>query len=92
MSSPNYAALFSEALADVDTGVRHPCGTTADCRAMGGCPRCYQGVMRGRVDVARVDVFTKAGLVRLTMDTGCGRAEPCVVSFKVPLTIHGKGE
>ena len=88
MSSPNYAALFSEALADVDAGVRHPCGTTADCRAMGGCPRCYQALMRGSVDVARVDVFPKAGIVRLTMDAGCGKPDACVVSFNVPLAIH----
>lgn len=57
MSTPNYAALFTEALTDVESGLRHPCGTTADCRAMGGCPRCYQALMRGSVDVARVDVL-----------------------------------
>jgi len=87
-TSPDYTVLFDAALEDVNAERRHPCGTTTDCRAMGGCPRCFQGVMRGSVDVARVDVFTKAGVVRLTMSTGCGEAEPCVVSFKVPLTIH----
>jgi hypothetical protein len=44
-------------------------------------------VLRG-IDVARVDVFPKVGVTRFTMDKGCGKAEPCIVAFQVPVTIH----
>ena len=83
----DYSALISEALADVEAGIQHPCGTTPTCRAAGGCPRCFQAVLRG-IDVARVDVFAETGIVRFTMDEGCGKPQPCVVSFNVPLEIH----
>jgi hypothetical protein len=94
MTSPDYTALFDEALADVETGVLHPCGTSPSCAQMGGCPRCFAAVMSGAdIGVAAIEVFTKAGIVRLTMSEGCGKPQPCVVSFRnVPLTIHGESE
>jgi hypothetical protein len=45
-----------DALADVEMGNRHPCKTTEHCCEMGGCPRCFQGVMRGDIGIEHVDV------------------------------------
>jgi hypothetical protein len=79
--------LFAEAVADVELGRRHPCNSSPTCRAALGCPRCLHAALKG-IDVARIDVFVGVGIVRLTMEEGCGKTQPCVVAFQVPLTIH----
>ena len=71
--------LFAEALADVEAGRKHTCRTTEHCQEMGGCPRCFQGVMRGDLGILSVDVFTESGVVRVTTVGHDGK--PCVVSF-----------
>lgn len=89
MSSPNYTALFDEALADVETGAQHPCGTSPACAQMGGCPRCFAATMTGDIGVASIEVFTKTGVIRLTMSEGCGEPQACVVSFRnVPVKVY----
>jgi hypothetical protein len=87
MSESNYSQLFADALADVESGLQHPCGTTEHCCAMGGCPRCFRGVMHGDLGIERVEVFTHSGTIRIITAGHVGR--PCVVSFRgVPLTVH----
>ena len=89
MSNSTLEQLFAEALLDVESGVKHPCKTTEHCCEMGGCPRCFQGVMRGDIGILAVDVFTESGVVRLTTVGHDGK--PCVVSLRnVPLNIHRK--
>lgn len=84
----NYESLFAEALADVESGAQHSCKTTEHCGEMGGCPRCFQAVMRGAIGILHVDVFADSGIVRIT--TAADHApNPCVVALRVPLTIHG---
>jgi len=83
--------LFAEALADVESDVKHPCKTTEHCCEMSGCPRCFQGVMKGDLGVLSVDIFPESRIVRIT--TVGHEGKPCVVSFRnVPMTIHGSHE
>jgi hypothetical protein len=80
-------SLFAEALADVESGVQHPCKTTEHCCEMGGCPRCFQGVMRGDIGIDHVDVFADSGIVRITTTGHDGK--PCTVSFRnVSFRVH----
>lgn len=86
MPNSTLEQLFAEALVEVESGVKHPCKTTEHCCEMGGCPRCFQGVMRGDIGILGVDVFADSSIVRVTTVGHDGK--PCVVSFrKVPLTI-----
>ena len=86
MSEVNYSQLFADALADVESGVQHPCGTTEHCCEMGGCPRCFLGVMRGDIGIEHVEVFT-SGVIRITTAGHGDRL--CVVSFRgVSVTVH----
>lgn len=88
MSEPTYEQLFAETLADVEAGNQHPCGTTEHCCEMGGCPRCFRGVMRGDIGIEHIEVFTHSGVIRITIK-GCGHPTPCVVSFRgVSVTVH----
>ncbi|HTT17965.1 MAG TPA: hypothetical protein VMG82_03405 [Candidatus Sulfotelmatobacter sp.] len=88
MSETNYSQLFANALADVESGMQHPCSTTEHCREMGGCPRCFLGLMRGDIGIEHVEVFTHSGIVRITTE-GCGYPTPCVVNFRgVSVTVH----
>lgn len=88
MSETNYSQLLADALADVDSGVQRPCSTTEDCCEMGGCPRCFRGMMRGNIEIERIEVFTHSGIIRITTE-GCGYPTPCVVSFRgVSVTVH----
>ena len=85
----DYAALIEAACQQIDSGVEHACCRTDHCNEMGGCPRCFRAVMRGAIDIARIDVFAESGIIRLTLTAGCGEATPCAVSFRgVPTTIH----
>jgi hypothetical protein len=87
MTQTSYEALYAEALADVEAGNQHACGTTDSCAAAGGCPRCFQAVMSGHIGIEHVDVFTESGVLRITT-VGCG-GKPCVVSFRgVEVTVH----
>jgi len=82
----NYDQLFAEAMADVESGNQHPCGTTEHCQEMGGCPRCFAALMRGDIGVERVEVF-RSGIVRLTTTGHDG--QPCTVAFRgVEVTVH----
>ena len=87
MSNPTlYDRLFAEALADVESGLKHPCNLTQDCQEARGCPRCFSGVMRGDLGVLHVDVF-ESGTIRITTTGHDG--EPCTVAFRgVPVTVH----
>lgn len=87
MSQMTYDQLFADDLADVEAGKQHPCGTTDHCTEMGGCPCCFQAVMRGDIGIEQVDVFADSGILRITTTGHDGK--PCVVSFrKVPFAIH----
>jgi hypothetical protein len=88
MWETNYSQLLADALADVDSGVQRPCSTTEHCCEMGGCPRCFRGIMRGDIGIAHVEVFTHSCIVRITTE-GCGHPTPCAVSFRgVSVTVH----
>ncbi len=88
MSETNYSQLFAEAVADVESGVRHPCSTTEHRCEMGGCPRCFCGIMRGEIGIEHIEVFAQRGIIRITTK-GCGYPTPCVVSFRgVSVTVH----
>ena len=91
MSETSYSQLIADALADVEAGLQHPCGTTEHCCEMGGCPRCFRGLMSGNIGVEHIEVFIHSGVVRITSTGHEGR--PCVVSFhRVPVIImenHG---
>lgn len=74
--------LFAEAIAEVDSGIKSPCGTSAPCKQMGGCPRCFAAVMSGAdIGVASITVYRKTGIVRLALSPGCGKTQPCEVAF-----------
>ena len=84
----NYSQLFIEALADVESGVQHPCSTTEHCCEIGGCPRCFRGMMRGNIEIEHIEVFTDSGIVRITTG-GCGHPTPCTVCFRgVSVTVR----
>lgn len=68
----DYSNLFADALADVEAGNRHACKTTEHCCEMGGCPRCFQGVMRGDIGIEHVDVFDS--VLRITTTGHDGKA------------------
>jgi hypothetical protein len=87
VSNPTlYEQLFADAIADIDSGVKHACGTTEHCQEMGGCPRCFQGLMKGDLAVLSVDVF-ESGTIRITTTGHDG--ERCTVAFRgVPVTVH----
>jgi hypothetical protein len=88
MSETNYSQLLADALADVESGVCHPCSTTEHCCEMGGCPRCFRGMMRGNIEIEHIEVFAQSGIIRITTE-GCGYPTPCVVSFRrVSVTVH----
>jgi hypothetical protein len=88
MSQTNYEQLITEALAEVDSGGQHPCGTTEYCCEMGGCPRCFRGIMRGEIGIEHVEVFPQSSIVRITTE-GCGHPTPCTISFRgVSVTVH----
>lgn len=61
----NYDQLFADALADVEN--QHACQTTDECFMQGGCPKCLSAVVRSQqaLDVAQIDVFEGASIVRL---------------------------
>jgi hypothetical protein len=87
---PDYSKLFDDAVADVESGVKHACGTTEHCQEMGGCPTCFQGLMKGDLGVLSVDVFADSGVFRITTTGHDG--EPCTVAFRgVTVKIHGGG-
>ena len=88
MSNPTlYESLFAEALADVESGVKHPCGTTDHCQEMGGCPTCFQGLMRGDLGILAIDVFADSGVIRITTVGHDG--QPCTVAFRnVPVNVR----
>ena len=83
---PDYSKLFDDAVADVESGIKHACGTTEHCQEMGGCPRCFQGLMKGDLGILSVDVF-ESGTIRITTTGHDG--ERCTVAFRgVPVTVH----
>jgi len=89
----NYDQLFADALADVEN--QHACNMTDECFMQGGCPRCLSAVVRSQqpLDVAQVDVFERAGIVRLTMTHSCKlESKPCVVFLKTRLKVHRKAQ
>jgi hypothetical protein len=87
MSENNYSQLFADALADVESSVQHPCSTTEHCNEMGGCPRCFRGLMRGDIGIEHIEVFPHSGIIRITTAGHEGR--PCFVSFRgVPLAVY----
>jgi hypothetical protein len=90
MTQTNYDELFAECVSDVESGAKHPCNLDDACFMQGGCPRCLAGVLRSGsvLDVAHIDVFEGAGVVRLTMSEPCKPPNPCVVFFKTNLKIH----
>ncbi len=88
--------LFDEAIADVSSGraKQRNCGTSRDCRIMTGCVAC-SGVLRGEVGVERVDVYPTDdgfGVIRITTTGEHKSSMPCTVSFKVPMTVHGRAK
>lgn len=84
-----YSKLFADALADVEAGNRHPCKTTEHCCEMGGCPRCFQGVMRGDVGIEHVDVFDSVlDRLRRSADDSFCMAKTQIFCAKPPLP-HG---
>lgn len=85
----NYDALIADAVAEVESGVKHPCNLD-ECFMQGGCPRCLAGVIRSGsvLDVAQIDVFEGAGIVRFTMAEPCKPPNPCVVFFKTRVKVH----
>ena len=83
----DYSALVAEALADVEAGRKHPCGTTEHCQEMGGCPRCFQGLMKGDLGILAIDVFAGSRVIRITTVGHDG--QPCTVAFRnVPVNVH----
>ena len=79
--------LFEAAVADVESGVKHPCNLTQDCQEARGCSRCISGTMRGDLGILSVDVF-KSGTVRITTVGHDGK--PCTVAFRgIRVTVHG---
>ena len=89
----NYDQLFADALADVEN--QHACRTTDECFMQGGCPKCLSAVVRSQqpLDVAQIDVFEGAGIVRFTMTQSCEpESKPCVVFFKTRLKVHRKAQ
>lgn len=83
--------LFSEAVADVESGKQHACHTSQECRLMTGCVKCTP-VVRGEIGVQHVEVFPGedgVGILRITTSERHG-GSPCVVSLRIPMTIHGR--
>jgi hypothetical protein len=86
MQTTDYSRLVADALADVEAGNRHPCGTTEHCREMSGCARCFAALMKGLIDVEAIVVY-RSGTVTLT--TAGHDGQPCTVAFRnVEVTIH----
>jgi hypothetical protein len=80
--------LFDAAVAEVDSGIKSPCRTSPQCVI--GCPRCIGAVMQGSdIGVASITVYRKTGIVRLRIDPGCSKTQPCEVAFSgVPINIR----
>lgn len=85
----NYAELIEQACQQVDRNERHNCATSRECRIMTGCVKCAP-VLRGEIGVEHVSIFPGEdgiGVLRITT-TERHDGTPCVVSVKVPLTVH----
>jgi len=94
MSNQTLEALYADAIADIESGeaAQRPCGLD-DCWMQGGCAKCLSGVLRSSqpLDVAQIDVFEDARIVRLTMTESCkGKSKPCVVFFKTRVRVHSE--
>jgi hypothetical protein len=80
VSNPTlYESLFAEALADVESGIKHPCKLRQDCQEARGCPGCISGAMKGDLGILSVDVF-ESGTLRIT--TVGHNGKPCVIAFR----------
>jgi len=81
--------LFREAVSSVERNEKHACHTSRECRIMTGCVKCAP-VIRGEIGVEHVEVIPGdegIGILRITT-TEHHNGSPCIVSVRVPITIH----
>lgn len=87
--SRSLQALFDAAVESIESGERHACRTSRECRLMTGCVKCAP-VLRGEIGIEHVEVVAGddgIGILRITTSERHD-GSPCVLSLRVPMTIH----